>query len=83
LAPEPNAKPYAQVNAPGEQEAAGAFPPPREPVRTFTDVNVRSTFVPPHDGHGGAAPSEYALMDIRTPKGWLQSRQTKSYAGTV
>ena len=66
LAPELGAGAHAQVKAPGEQEAA--LPPPRALVSTFTDVNARSTFVEPHEGQGGKLPSEYALIDMRTPK---------------
>lgn len=46
---------------------------PRPEVITFTALKVRSTFSEPHFSHWGRAPSEYAVMDIRTSKGVLQS----------
>jgi hypothetical protein len=46
---------------------------PRPEVSTFTVVKERITFSEPHFSHLGLAASEYAVIDIRTSKGDLQS----------
>jgi len=57
-------------------------PPPREAVRTVTEVKLRSTRPEPHAGHPGRFPAEYSDMDIRVSKTCPHSKQAKSYAGT-
>jgi hypothetical protein len=46
---------------------------PLPEVSTFTAVKVRSTLSEPQHWHLGLGPSEYAVIDIRTSKGFLQS----------
>jgi len=64
----------AQVKPVGPQlEAEDALPEPAlDPVRTLTEVKLRSTSSEPHWGQGGLFPFPYSDMDIRTSKGKLQ-----------
>lgn len=66
---------WPQVKPPCPQLGAGPPAPPEpalEPVRTLTEVKLRSTSDEPHWGHSGLLPSEYSDMDIRTSNGKLQ-----------
>lgn len=65
---------HAQVNPVGPQlEAEEERPDPaRDPVRTLTEVKLRSTSSEPHWGQAGLFPFAYSDMDIRISKGKLQ-----------
>jgi hypothetical protein len=66
----------AQVNLPGPH--AGRLPAVPEllpEVITLTELKARVTFSEPHFSQTGFAPSEYAVMDIRTSNRTAQSWQ--------
>ena len=64
----------SRLQGPASPEApAEAEPPLLDPVRTLTDVKLRSTESDSHSGHSGFTPSEYADMDILFSKACPQS----------
>jgi hypothetical protein len=69
---------WAQVNpeCPQPGGLAEAEPPPRDPVRTLTELKLRSASVDPHSGQVGVTPSAYADMDILFSKGCPHFRHT-------
>jgi hypothetical protein len=59
----------AQPNPPDPQAGGLHAGPELLPeVMTLTEVKARVTSAAPHFSHTGLAPSEYAVMDIRTSK---------------